>query len=122
VYGAGGGKVERFWDVPGRGAGPHDEGDAVDRLRTTLDRVVQEHLIADVPLGVFLSGGIDSSAVAAFAARHVSRRLQTFSIGFEDRSFDESAHARRVAQALGTDHHEEIMGPRAALDLVARLP
>jgi asparagine synthase (glutamine-hydrolysing) len=79
-------------------------------------------LISDVPLGVFLSGGIDSSAVAAVAARHVAGRLKTFSIGFEDPSFDESAHARHVAQALGTEHHEEILNARGARDLVERLP
>src|SRR5207247_5411666 len=67
-------------------------------------------------------GGIDSSAVAALAARHLPGRLKTFSIGFEDPSFDETAHARSVARGLDADHHEEILGPRAALDLVARLP
>src|SRR5262249_23002182 len=77
---------------------------------------------SDVPLGVFLSGGIDSSAVAAFAVRHFPGRLKTFSVGFEDPSFDETPHARRIARALDTDHQEEILDPRAALDLVARLP
>ena len=71
---------------------------------------------------MFLSGGIDSSAVAAFAAPHASGRLQTFAIGFDDPSFDESAHARRVAAFLGTDHHEDVLDVRAALDLVAKLP
>jgi asparagine synthase (glutamine-hydrolysing) len=83
---------------------------------------VRQHLVSDVPLGVFLSGGIDSSTVAAFATRHFGRRLKTFSIGFADPSFDESSHARRVAQALGADHHEEVLDPRGALDLVAQLP
>src|SRR5207249_2075804 len=98
------------------------EADAVEALRTLLDLSVRQHLVSDVPLGVFLSGGIDSSAVAAFAARHFPGRLKTFSIGFEDPSFDETSHARGVARALDTDHHEEILGPRVALDLVARLP
>ncbi len=114
-------KVEPYWDVDYRGGRPIGEAEAVEALRQALDLSVRQHLVSDVPLGVFLSGGIDSSAVTAFAARHVPR-LQTFSIGFEDPSFDESAPARRVAQALGTDHHEERLGPRAALDLVARLP
>ena len=68
-----------------------------EELRTLLDKAVQRRLMADVPLGAFLSGGIDSSAVAAFAVRHVGQdRLKTFSIGFEEASFDEScntAHA-----------------------------
>ena len=115
-------KLEPYWDVNfQRGAGI-DEAEAVEALRAALDRSVKQHLVSDVPLGVFLSGGIDSSAVAAFAARHFPGRLKTFSIGFEDPSFDETAHARRVARVLDTDHQEEILDPRAALDLVTRLP
>jgi len=115
-------KLEPYWDVHfQRGAGI-DEAEAVEALRAALDRSVKQHLVSDVPLGVFLSGGIDSSAVAAFAARHFPGRLKTFSIGFEDPSFDETAHARRVARVLDTDHQEEILDPRAALDLVTRLP
>ena len=115
-------KIEPFWDVHFRRDGAIGEADAVEALRGALDLSVRQHLVSDVPLGVFLSGGIDSSAVAAFAARHFPGRLKTFSIGFEDPSFDETAHARGVARALDTDHHEEILGPRVALDLVARLP
>ncbi|HKB24354.1 MAG TPA: asparagine synthase (glutamine-hydrolyzing) [Methylomirabilota bacterium] len=115
-------KVEPYWDVDFRRRGPVADGEAVDALRAALDLSVRQHLVSDVPLGMFLSGGIDSSTVAAFAARHAPGRLKTFSIGFEDPSFDESAHARRVARALDTDHHEEILSPRAALDLVGRLP
>jgi asparagine synthase (glutamine-hydrolysing) len=115
-------KLEPYWDVHFQRDGGIDEAEAVDALRAALDRSVKQHLVSDVPLGVFLSGGIDSSTIAAFAARHFSGRLKTFSIGFEDPSFDETAHARRVARALDTDHQEEILDPRAALDLVARLP
>jgi asparagine synthase (glutamine-hydrolysing) len=115
-------KVEPYWDVQFRREAPVSEAEAIETLREVLDLSVSQHLVSDVPLGVFLSGGIDSSIVAAFAARHFPGRLRTFSIGFEDASFDESAHARRAARALDTLHHEEILGPRAALDLVARLP
>src|SRR5437879_662658 len=115
-------KVEPYWTVSFRADRTIDASEAVERLRGVLDLAVRQHLVSDVPLGVFLSGGIDSSTVAAFAARHVGGRLKTFSIGFEDPSFDESAHARRVAQALGTDHHEERLDARGALDLVERLP
>ena len=115
-------KVEPYWDVKFGGLPRVVEAEAVERLRAALDLSVRQHLVSDVPLGVFLSGGIDSSAVAALAARHVSGRLQTFSIGFEEPSFDESTYARRVAGALGTEHHEEILSPRAAMDLVAGLP
>ena len=115
-------KLEPYWDVHFHRERAIGEADAVEALRVVLDLSVRQHLVSDVPLGVFLSGGIDSSTVAAFAARHFAGRLKTFSIGFEDPSFDETAHARTVARALDTDHHEEILGPRAALDLVARLP
>jgi asparagine synthase (glutamine-hydrolysing) len=115
-------KVEPYWTLDFRPDPALDGPDAVDRLRQVLDLAVRQHLISDVPLGVFLSGGIDSSTVAALAARHVGGRLKTFSIGFEDPSFDESPHARRVARALGTDHHEEILSAGGARDLVQRLP
>ena len=79
-------------------------------LRDLLERAVKRRLVADVPLGVFLSGGIDSSAIAALAAKHVSAgELHTFSVGFNEPSFDESAHARLVATRLGTRHREEIL-------------
>jgi len=115
-------KVEPYWTVAFRPDPMIGAAEAVEKLRRVLDLAVRQHLISDVPLGVFLSGGIDSSTVAALAARHVGGRLKTFSISFEDPSFDESAHARRVAQALGTDHHEEILDARSARDLVERLP
>jgi len=115
-------KMEPYWTVPFRPDRAIGAAEAVERLRSVLDLAVRQHLVSDVPLGVFLSGGIDSSAVAAFAARHVGGRLKTFSIGFEDPSFDESAHSRRVAQALGTDHHEEVLDARGVCELVERLP
>ena len=115
-------KLEPYWDVHFQRDAGIDETEAAEALRAALDRSVKQHLVSDVPLGVFLSGGIDSSAVAAFAVRHFPGRLKTFSVGFEDPSFDETAHARRIARALDTDHQEEILDPRAALDLVGRLP
>ncbi len=122
TYSEGRVKIEPYWDVHFGRAQAIGEIEAVEALRAVLDLSVRQHLVSDVPLGVFLSGGIDSSTVAAFAARHFGGRLKTFSIGFDDSSFDETAHARRVARTLDTDHHEEVLGPRAALDLVARLP
>ena len=74
------------------------------------------------PLGVFLSGGIDSSAVAALAQREVPGRIQTFSISFEDPSFDESKHSLLVSKHLGTEHHEQRMHPEDLLNIVPRLP
>lgn len=119
-YARGDVRIERYWDVEFR----QDRvtvNEAVERLRATLDDAVRQHLVSDVPIGAFLSGGIDSSTVTALAARHVTR-LQTFSIGFEDASFDESAHAREVARALGTDHHEARFAEGDALDILPSIP
>ena len=117
VYTGGEAKVERWWDLR-YGGGSAEEIVGVAHLAAALDLSVRQHLLADVPVGVFLSGGVDSATVAAIARGHVSGRLQTFSIGFEDRSFDESGSARAVAEALETEHHEHVVGPREALDLV----
>jgi asparagine synthase (glutamine-hydrolysing) len=97
------------------------EPEALAELKERLDVAVRRRLLSEVPLGVFLSGGIDSSTIAALAARHAPGRLKTFSIGFEDPSFDESGHARAVARHLGTDHHEDILSPARLIDLVPDL-
>ncbi len=96
--------VSPFWTLQARPPAFTDYGEAVTELRRRLEQAVRSRLVADVPLGVFLSGGIDSSTIAAFAAR--AGALETFSIGFAERSFDESAHARRVADHIGSRHHE----------------
>lgn len=81
-----------------------------EKIQTTLERAVQRRLMSDVPLGVFLSGGIDSSAIAALAAKHVpAGQLNTFSIGFNEASFDESTYAQLVAEKLGTRHRNETL-------------
>jgi len=82
-------------------------------LREVLDDSVRAHLVADVPVGVLLSGGVDSGGLAALASRHVDEPLRTFSIGFEEEGFDELSRARLVAERYGTDHHELILRPDA---------
>jgi asparagine synthase (glutamine-hydrolysing) len=91
-----------------------------DELRERLRDSVRAHLVSDVPVGVLLSGGIDSSALTALAAAESGYRVSTFSIGFEEESFDELGLARRVAQRYDTDHHELILRPDA-IDLLPRL-
>jgi asparagine synthase (glutamine-hydrolysing) len=96
-----------------------DEAELIEELRARLRDSVNAHLIADVPVGVLLSGGIDSSALAALAAEISSEPVRTFSIGFEERSFDELADARLVAERYGTQHRELVLRPDAALLLPA---
>jgi asparagine synthase (glutamine-hydrolysing) len=89
-------------------------------LRERLRDSVRAHLVADVPVGVLLSGGVDSAALAALAAQETAEPVRTFSIGFRERSFDELALARKVARRYGTDHHELVLEPDAA-ELLPRL-
>ncbi len=113
-------RVERYWELPLTTDYSLSEADAVEGLRERLREAVRVRLMSDVPLGAFLSGGIDSSAVVALMAQVSSTRVKTFSIGFEDADFSELSHAREVAEHLGTEHHELVVRPRA-LDLLPRL-
>jgi asparagine synthase (glutamine-hydrolysing) len=105
-------RVQRYWS-PLRPEVSIDAPAAVEELRRLLDESVRCHLESEVPLGAFLSGGIDSSTVVALMARAMDRRVQTFSIGFEEPEYNEAPHAARVAAALGTDHTELIVRPDA---------
>jgi asparagine synthase (glutamine-hydrolysing) len=96
-----------------------DEAELLEELRARLRDSVRAHLVSDVPVGVLLSGGIDSSALAALAAEESPDALRTFSIGFEERSFDELADARLVAERYSTQHRELVLRPDAALLLPA---
>jgi asparagine synthase (glutamine-hydrolysing) len=88
-----------------------DEAELIEELRARLRDSVRAHLLSDVPVGVLLSGGVDSAALAALAAQESSDRIHTFTIGFEERSFDERGDARRVAERYDTDHHELLVRP-----------
>src|SRR6266545_4125442 len=96
-----------------------EEAELVEELRSRLRDSVRAHLVSDVPVGVLLSGGVDSAFLAALAAEESSETLRTFSIGFEERSFDELACARLVAERYGTQHRELVLRPDAALLLPA---
>src|SRR5438034_8015549 len=96
-----------------------EEAELVEELRSRLRDSVRAHLVSDVPVGVLLSGGVDSAFLAALAAEESSEPLRTFSIGFEERSFDELAGARLVAERYGTEHRELVLRPDAALLLPA---
>ncbi len=114
--------THQWWDVP-VGAPPaaaaRSDADLVAEFRQRLEEAVRTRLMADVPLGMFLSGGLDSSAIAALMARMIDRPLQTFSVAFEDRAFSELEYAREVARAIGADAHEVVIG---ANDFFSALP
>ncbi len=96
-----------------------DEAELVEELRARLRDSVRAHLLSDVPVGVLLSGGVDSAALAALAAQETPEPVHTFTIGFAERSFDERADARRVAERYGTEHHELLVRPEPELLLQA---
>jgi asparagine synthase (glutamine-hydrolysing) len=121
VYEKGNIRLRQFWTPP-RHSNPLSERDALARLDEVFTKSVAHQSVADVPLGVFLSGGIDSSTVAYYAQKNSTRPVETFSIGFEDASFDESTHARSVATRLGTHHHERIVAAQDVLHLVGSIP
>ena len=96
------------------------ERDAEEELARLLDQSVASRLVSDVPFGAFLSGGLDSSVVVALMARHLRQPVRTFSIGFREEKFNELSDARRVANHVGTEHHELVVEPDA-VDLLHRL-
>ena len=111
-------EIKSYWDLKFDCAQKFDLKDAEDRLITLLKESVRKRLISDVPLGVFLSGGVDSSGVVAMMAELMKpKEIKTFSIGFKEKSFDESSDARLIAEYFGTDHHEQILDPRNMLDI-----
>jgi len=135
-------RTRRYWDLKWLGDATKSEPGAVATGSTTtnhkngkfpaeplsrragelgelLSDAVRMRLVSDVPLGILLSGGIDSSTVAAFATRHATEAVKTFSIGFEEDSFDESKYARQVATHLGTEHYEDRLSADRAGDLIS---
>jgi asparagine synthase (glutamine-hydrolysing) len=119
--------IRRWWDlntVTESGARDPlvDPGQAVAALEATLSAAVARQMLADVPLGAFLSGGVDSSTIVALMQRHSARPVRTFTIGFDDPAFDESPHAEAVARHLGTDHQTLRVTAGEARDVIPVLP
>ena len=102
-------RLERYWDVDFPEASGPDEATWLEELEQLLRDAIRIRLRSDVPLGVFLSGGIDSSGIAALASTEGAGRIKTFSIGFEEQDYDELAYARLSAERYGTEHHELIV-------------
>ena len=106
-------KVVPYWRLDPTPRDDLSEDEQLELLEETLEEAVRIRLMSDVPLGAYLSGGIDSSTVVGLMCRASSQRVKTFSIGFEDQEFDELPYARKVAEHLGTDHHELVVKPDA---------
>lgn len=124
---SGGFQIERYWSLPDiarRGlADPiMSEGEAVEQLESALANAVRRQCISDVPLGAFLSGGIDSSTIVALMQAQATQPVRTFTIGFHDAAFNEAEHAKAVAKHLGTDHTEMYVTPREAQEVIPQLP
>jgi asparagine synthase (glutamine-hydrolysing) len=113
-------RVARYWQYqPEPQLDARPETELVEEFRARLDAAVARRLVADVPVGCFLSGGIDSSTVTALAMRHAGKdRIKAFSIGFEEATFDETRYARTVAQHVGADHQIETLSVQRALDIL----
>lgn len=113
-------RIDEYWDVPVHAARHRSQAQFKAELGEVFQEAIPPHLVSDVPLGAFLSGGVDSSAVVAVASQANPTPLRTFSVGFGDRRFDESADARFVANAFHTSHQEFVVEPGAVTpDLVA---
>lgn len=118
--------VEQYW-VPAdamveHGSSQFDEPLWLAQLESTLNTVIKGQMLSDVPLGCFLSGGLDSSLVAALMQQNSASKIKTFSIGFEDKEHDEAVFAKDIAHHLGTDHTERYVTEQDALDVVPLLP
>ena len=115
-------KIEPYWNVLDSALArrPGSEGELTDELEALMIDAFRYRMISDVPVGVFLSGGIDSSTVAAILQRHGGQRIKTFTIGFDEAAYDESPHAERVAQYLGTEHTTRILKLREAMQILPK--
>lgn len=114
--------IQQYWDVPPPGQHPHtSEQEWIEETRRRLEEAVRLRLMSDVPLGMFLSGGVDSSAIAGLMKSMVDGPVETFSVGYTETAYSELPNARQVAEALGTSHHEVVIGMEEFFQALPRL-
>ena len=103
-------RISRYWDVPDEAGPERSEAEWIAETRRRLEETVQLRLMADVPLGTFLSGGVDSSAITALVKQFTASRVDSFSVGYKEAKYSELPYARQVAERLGTNHREIVLG------------
>jgi len=113
--------IKRYWNLSYKDKPIRSKDECIEKLKWYIDDSVRKRMISDVPLGTFLSGGIDSSLITAFMTRQSSQKVKTFSVSFDDKSFDESRYARQISSFLETEHYEEKLTPKMLLDLVPQI-
>ncbi len=114
-------EIQPYWDVPLEGAIDESEEAAVRKIEELLHRSMERRLIADVPVGAFLSGGLDSSTLVALMKEHKHGAIKTFSVGFKDSAYDETPYAKQIAKYFGTDHYEIICSPEDVAEHIPRM-
>jgi asparagine synthase (glutamine-hydrolysing) len=114
--------IQKYWDIPEPGGfEPRSDKDWIRECRQRLEETVQMRLMSDVPLGMFLSGGVDSSAIAALMKRMRAEPVKTFAVGYGESAYSELPYARKVSETIGTDHHEVVVGMEQFFDALPRL-
>lgn len=113
-------ELRRFWDLDYSADRSLSETDAIDRSLELMEQALERQLVADVPVGVFLSGGLDSSTLLALMSRQSNEQVRSYSIGFQDQSFNELPFARRVSDHFQSDHHEVIVTPDMVRSMLPR--
>lgn len=114
-------KISKYWDLSEVKNQNIEFDEAIEKTRSLIEESVKDQLISDVPLGSFLSGGIDSSLITAFSQKNTRHDIKTFSIGFEDKKYDESDYALQVSKYLKTDHHHKSFNVRQLIEYLPKL-
>jgi asparagine synthase (glutamine-hydrolysing) len=110
-------KKIKFWDIKSENK-KINLNKAIESLDNLMSEAVKKRMVADVPVGIFLSGGIDSSAIAYYAMKNSKNKIKTFSIGFQDKSFDELKYANIVSKLLNTEHYEKVLSEKDSIDVI----